>query len=93
MKCPHCSSSISPFSLVIMGPPKPGGARECKQCNNKFSITADKTADKKVAVIAAVATAAVGFFVLRPVPTVGPALWGFATVLVTFLAAARLKKA
>ncbi|GLU40007.1 hypothetical protein [Pseudomonas sp. NBRC 100443] len=89
MKCPHCSTSINPFSPAIMGPSKPGGARECKQCNNKFSITADK----KVAVIAAVATAAVGFFVLRPVPTVGPALWGFATVLVTFLAAARLKKA
>ncbi|WP_275629643.1 hypothetical protein [Pseudomonas sp. 273] len=43
--------------------------------------------------IAAVATAVVGFFVLRPIPTVGPALWGFTTVLVTFLAAARLKKA
>ncbi|SDL23438.1 hypothetical protein SAMN05216189_11002, partial [Pseudomonas delhiensis] len=41
MKCPHCSTSISPFSPAIMGPSKPGGARECKQCNNKFSITAD----------------------------------------------------
>jgi len=85
MKCPHCSTSISPFSPAIMGPSKPGGARECKQCNNKFSVTADK----KVAV----AKAVIGFFVLRPVSTVGPALWGFATVLVTFLAAARLKKA
>ncbi len=89
MQCPHCSAKISPFSPAIMGPPKPGGARECKQCNNMFAITVDK----KIAVAVAGATAIVGFFVLRPIPTAGPALWGFATVLVTFLAAARLKTA
>lgn len=89
MQCPHCSTKISPFSPAIMGPTKPGGARECKQCNNFFSITLDK----KIAAIDAVATAGIGFFVLRPIPTLGAALWGFTTVLVTFLAAARLKKA
>lgn len=89
MKCPHCAVSISPLSPVIMGPTKPGGARECKACNNKFTITADK----KIAVIAAVATAIIGFFVLRPIPTAGPALWGVTVAAVTFIAAARLKKA
>jgi len=42
MKCPHCSTPISPFSPAIMGPSRPDGAGECKQCNNKFSITADR---------------------------------------------------
>lgn len=88
MKCPHCSANISPFSPAIMGPTKPGGARKCKQCNNMFSITSDK----KIAIIVAVTTAVIGFFVLRPIPTFGPALWGVVTALATFLAAARLKK-
>lgn len=88
MKCPHCATNISPFSRALMGPSKPGGARECKGCGKFFSITADK----KLAVIVAIAAATVGFLVLRPIPTVGPALWGGVTMLVTFLVAARLVK-
>ena len=89
MNCPHCSKPISFLSPAVMGPTKPGGARLCPHCGEKFAITADP----KMAAIAAVGGAVVGFFLLRPIPTVGYALWGISAVVAIFVFAARLKKA
>jgi hypothetical protein len=89
MNCPHCTKSIGLFSPAIMGPTKPGGARICPHCGEKFAITANA----KTAVLAAVGAAVVGFFVLRPIPYVGVGLWGMGAVAAIFIFAARLKKA
>jgi hypothetical protein len=88
MKCPHCPKSISLLSPAIMGSTKPGGARLCPHCGEKFAITADP----KMAVLAAVGAAVIGFFVLRPIPYVGIGLWGAGAVAAIFIFAARLKK-
>lgn len=71
-----------------MGPTKPGGARLCPHCGEKFALTADK----KLAAAAAIGLALAGFFLLRPIPYVGAGLWGVATVMAVFFVAARLKK-
>lgn len=88
MNCPHCQKSISLLSPALMGPSKPGGSRKCPHCGGLFSITADK----KLAVLVAATAAVISFLVLRPIPYVGPALCGAATVTAVFVIAARLKK-
>ncbi len=88
MNCPHCTKSVSLFSPAIMGPTKPGGARLCPHCGERFAITADP----KKAVLAAVGVGVIGFFLLRPIPTVGAALWGMGVVIAVFVLAAKLKK-
>jgi len=72
----------------MLGPTKPGGARTCPHCGQKFAIAADK----KLALVVAVGTAALGFFLLRPIPYVGPILWGLVPVTLTYISAARLQK-
>ncbi len=71
-----------------MGPTKPGGSRKCPHCGGLFAITADK----KLAALVAVAAAVASFMILRPIPYVGFALSGAATVTAVFVIAARLKK-
>ncbi|WP_407362478.1 hypothetical protein HKW97_17895 [Pseudomonas luteola] len=88
MKCPHCSASISFFSPAIRGPAKPGGARYCKSCRNAFKITRGFGPGLLIALAVAVA----GFFLLRPIPTIGPVLWGVVTTAAVFIAIARLEK-
>jgi uncharacterized paraquat-inducible protein A len=88
MKCPRCRKSISLFSPAIMGPTKPGGARLCPHCGEKFAITTDP----KMAALAAVGAAVIGFFVMRPIPYIGIGLWGAGAVAAIFTFAARLKK-
>jgi hypothetical protein len=88
MQCPNCSKSVSFLSPAIMGPSKPGAGRTCPHCGEKFAITADP----KMAVLAAVGAAVIGFFVLRPIPYVGIGLWGAGAVAAVFIFAARLKK-
>lgn len=89
MNCPHCTKSVSVLSPAIMGPTKPGGARMCPHCGEKFAITADP----KMASLVAVGAAVIGFFVLRPIPYVGLPLWGVGAMIAIFMFAARLKKA
>lgn len=88
MKCPHCSESISLFAPAVFGPAKPGGVRRCPHCSGQFAITADK----KQAVMVALLASVLGFFLLRPIPMVGSALWGVGVVAAVFVVAARLKK-
>jgi uncharacterized paraquat-inducible protein A len=88
MNCPYCTKAISIFSPTIMGASKLGATRACPHCGKKIAITADP----KMAAIAAIGAAVVGFFVLRPIPYVGMALWGVGAVAAIFIFAARLKK-
>ena len=89
MICPHCQKNVSLFSKALMAPTKPGGSRPCPHCQQPFAITADPMKALLVVLVATV----LGFFLLRPIPYVGSALWGAAVVFAAFLLAAKLKKA
>ncbi len=88
MKCPHCAKSISHFSPVILGVGRLDAKKLCPHCAGPFSITGNLALALAVGVITLIA----GFFLIRPIPWVGAALWGFTSVALPFMVAARLKK-